>query len=228
MSGTLYIVATPIGNLGDVTYRAIDTLKAVGRVVAEDTRVTKRLLDRYGIKKPLTSLRARSLRDAFERVADMVGSGESVAYVTDAGTPGISDPGNLLVAIVRERYGEKSVIPIPGPSALVTAISVAGIQTDEFVFLGFLPHKKGRKTALDEIAEIERVVVLYESPHRIVKLFEELSERMPLRHAVVCREMTKIYESVVSGDVTSLTEKLKSGVIPARGEFVVILAPATL
>ncbi len=224
MEGTLFIVGTPIGNLGDITLRAIETLKVVEVIVAEDTRVTKRLLDRYEIKKPLISLRARSARTAFEKVANMVSEGKTVAYVTDAGTPGISDPGNLLVSLVREKCGEKSIIVIPGVSALTTALSGAGIPADRFIFLGFLPHKKGRQKMLDETLTHGKAVVIFESPHRIKKLFSELVLRAPLRRAVVARELTKIYEQIAEGTITEILARLESGDIPARGEFVVIVS----
>ncbi len=223
MAGVLYMVATPIGNLDDITLRALETLKTVDRIVAEDTRVTSKLLAHFGIKKPLVSIRARSPRSEFERVARMVEDGESLAYVTDAGTPGISDPGGLLVECVRVLCGESAVATIPGVSALAAAVSVAGIQLDEFVFVGFLPHKKGRQKQLDAVAQDERATILYESPHRIKKLFDELLVRVPDRRAVVCRELTKKFEQVASGTVAELAQRIDNDV-PARGEFVVIIA----
>lgn len=224
MSGTLYIVATPIGNLGDITLRALETLKKVDRIVAEDTRVTAKLLARYEIKKPMVSLRARSGRGAYQHVVDLVESGESLAYVTDAGTPGVSDPGPLLVSMVRLTCGEKSIIAIPGASALAAAISVAGVQTDEFVFLGFLPHKKGRQKALDQLLTEERLVVLYESPHRIRKLLTELEARAPGRTVIVSHELTKMHEHTAQGTPGELLVRLSQD-IPERGEFVVLIAP---
>ena len=222
--GTLYIVATPIGNLGDITYRAVETLQQVDVIVAEDTRVSRKLLERYNIDKPLRSLRERSPRAEFERIAKRIENGESVAYITDAGTPGISDPGNLLVSLTRERCGEKAVVPIPGPSALTAALSVAGFSVDEFVYLGFLPHKKGRQKLLDELALMKRSVVLFESPHRIVKLFEELEKRIPGKNAVIFRELTKTFEQVVAGTVQELHQRLLSKDIPVLGEFVVAIS----
>jgi 16S rRNA (cytidine1402-2'-O)-methyltransferase len=224
--GILYIVATPIGNLGDITLRALETLKKVDRIVAEDTRVTAKLLHRYEIKKPLVSLRARSARGAFEKIAGLVEAGESLAYVTDAGTPGISDPGPLLVSLVREKCGEKAVVAIPGASALAAAVSVAGIPIDEFAFVGFLPHKKGRQKALDAIVARKTPTVLYESPHRMRKLLEELTLRAPERRLVVARELTKLHEEVAAGSVEELLRRYTSGDISAKGEFVVILGAA--
>ncbi len=225
MAGILYVVATPIGNLQDITLRALSTLKGVNRIVAEDTRVTKKLLDRHDIHVPLFSLHARSSRAQFDKVADMVEAGENLALVTDAGTPGISDPGSVIVMLVRERCGEKSVVPIPGPSAVVTALSGAGVPADEFVFLGFLPHKKGRQKLLDEVVSMKRTVVMYESPHRMEKLMEELALRVPERHLVIAKELTKMFEHIADGTVLEVQGRLKTGDISGKGEFVVILAP---
>jgi 16S rRNA (cytidine1402-2'-O)-methyltransferase len=223
MNGTLYIVATPIGNLGDITLRALETLKNCDRIVAEDTRVTSKLLARYEIKKPLISLRARSARAAFEKIADMVAAGETLAYVTDAGTPGVSDPGPLLVSLVRETCGEAAVVPIPGASAVTAAVSAAGIPIDEFTFIGFLPHKKGRQKTLDALVKEKRPIVLYESPHRMKKLLDELSLRVPERTLIVARELTKLHEQIAAGTVAEITARYASGDISAKGEFVVIL-----
>lgn len=223
MEGKLYIVATPIGNLGDITLRALDTLKLVDRIVAEDTRVTAKLLARYEIRKPMLSLRARSSRAQFEHVARMVKDGATLAYVTDAGTPGISDPGSLLVSLTRDLCGDKSVVPIPGVSAVVTALSAAGVHTESFIFVGFLPHKKGRQKALDGLVDEERTVVLYESPHRIIKLLTELITRIPERTVVLCHELTKMHEHIAEGTPAELLVRVESGEIPPRGEFVVIL-----
>lgn len=223
--GTLFVIGTPIGNLQDITFRAIETLKTCDRVVAEDTRMTSRLLARYEIKKPLFSLHERSPRGHFDKVVDMVERGENVALVTDAGTPGISDPGARIVALVRERCGEKSIVPIPGPSAVATALSASGIPADEFVFLGFLPHKKGRQKLLDEVALMKRAVVLYESPYRMQKLLTELTVRMPGRHIVIARELTKLFESISEGTAEELAVRFEKGDISGKGEFVVILAP---
>lgn len=222
MSGKLYVVATPIGNLGDMTLRALETLKSVDRIVAEDTRVTAKLLQRYEIKKPMVSLRARSARTQFESVARMVEAGETLAYVTDAGTPGISDPGPLLVSLVREHCGDGAVLTIPGASALTAALSVAGVPTDEFLFVGFLPHKKGRQKELDRLVQEGRLVVLYESSHRIHKLLTELEARVPERTVILCHELTKLHEHTVAGTPTALLKRLTED-IPERGEFVVML-----
>ncbi len=224
MAGTLFIVATPIGNLGDMTLRAVETLKGADRIAAEDTRVTQKLLGRYQIRAPLISLHARSSQSNFEKVASFVERGEKVALVTDAGTPGISDPGARIVALVRERCGEKAIVPIPGPSALTAALSASGISADEFIFAGFLPHKKGRQKTLDGLVKEKRTVVLYESPHRMGKLLGELMLRIPDRHIAVCRELTKLHEEVAAGSVAEIQARYSSGDISAKGEFVVVIS----
>jgi 16S rRNA (cytidine1402-2'-O)-methyltransferase len=215
----LFIVATPIGNLEDITLRALRTLKEADVIYAEDTRVTAKLLARYEIVKPVFRLDEAKESAKAEEVIERLEKGENVVYVSDAGTPGISDPGARLVRIVRE--AGHSAIAIPGPSALTAALSIAGAIGHEFVFLGFLPHKKGRQTALKAISEENRVVVLYESPHRILKLLEEL-EILGERRIVVARELTKIHEEVVSGSAYELRMRLETSGT-ARGEFVVIV-----
>lgn len=225
MSGTLFVVGTPIGNLGDITLRAIETLKSVEFVIAEDTRVTGKLLAHLGIKKPLVSLRERSSKKESERVAARIAEGESAAYVTDAGTPGVSDPGGVLVETVRTSVGEQAIKVIPGASALASAVSVAGVPLNEFVFHGFLPHKKGRQKKLDEILADERAHVLYESPHRVKKLLDELFVRAPERNIILARELTKVYEQTAYGSVAEILSRIGKE-IPIKGEFVVIVAAA--
>lgn len=227
MTGTLSVVATPIGNLGDITFRAIETLKEADAIACEDTRVSAKLLARFDIKKPLLIYHAQSGRIASERILALLAEGKRVALVTDAGTPGISDPGSMLVAQVKERLGnDLRVEAIPGPSALTAALSIAGIPTHEFTFIGFLPHKKGRQTAFKEIAQSERTVVFYESPHRIMKALESLAELLPdSRRVVVLRELTKIHESVVEGAAREVLEHFKKHESSVRGEFVVCVAP---
>jgi len=223
--GILYIIATPIGNREDITLRALRILKEADVVFAEDTRVTKKLFSLYGIATLLRSYHQRSGKAAGDAVIRALSEGKKIALVTDAGTPGISDPGNELVARVRAELPETKIEPVPGPSALTAALSVAGVPTNSFLFLGFLPHKKGRKTALDALALSERMIVLFESPHRIQKLFLELNARVPERRAVIFRELTKMFESAISGTVAELKQKLIEGDIPSRGEFVVVLTP---
>jgi len=226
MQGTLSVVATPIGNLGDITFRAIEALKESDAMACEDTRVTAKLLARFDIKKPLLIYHAQSGRIASERILTLLADGKRIALVTDAGTPGISDPGSALVAEVKARLGaDVRVETIPGPSALTAALSIAGIPTHEFVFLGFLPHKKGRQTAFKEIAGSERTVVFYESPHRIEKALESLAQELPDdRKVVVLRELTKMHESVVEGNAQEVLTHFKANPGTMRGEFVVCVA----
>lgn len=225
--GTLSVVATPIGNLGDITLRAIDTLREADAIACEDTRVTAKLLARLGISKPLLVYHAQSGKLAADRILAQLAEGKRIVLVTDAGTPGISDPGSELVAEVKARLGgEVRIEAIPGPSALTAALSIAGIPTHQFVFMGFLPHKKGRKTAFTEIGECERTVVFYESPHRIEKALASLIEVLaPTRRIVVLRELTKIHESVVEGTATEVAAYFTSHQPQVRGEFVVCVAP---
>ncbi len=225
--GTLSVVATPIGNLGDITLRAIETLKQADAIACEDTRVTAKLLGRFDIQKPLLVYHAQSGKLATTRVLSQLGEGKHIALVTDAGTPGISDPGTALVAEVRKRLGDAvRVVTIPGPSALTAALSIAGAPTNEFTFLGFLPHKKGRQTLMKEIAAMPRTAVFYESPHRIQKALGELAAALPDgRTVTVMRELTKLYESVVAGSAQEVSEHFATHEKEVRGEFVVIVSP---
>lgn len=225
--GTLSIVATPIGNLGDITLRALDTLKNADAIACEDTRVTSKLLARYDIQKPLLIFHARSGRIASDRILALLVEGKRVALVTDAGTPGISDPGNELVRTVRDRLGDEVVIEaLPGASALVAALSIAGAPTHEFLFLGFLPHKKGRQTLFKEIAVEKRAVVLYESPHRIQKALASLAQVLgDTRRIAVARELTKLHEAFIEGSAGEVLHYFSSNQDKVRGEFVVVVWP---
>lgn len=226
-SGTLSIVATPIGNLEDITLRALRVLREADIVFCEDTRVTKKLLTAHDISVPVDSFHARSAASKTEKIISLLKEGNHVALVTDAGTPGISDPGTKLVSDVREVLGEEVRIePIPGPSALTAALSAAGVPADGFLFLGFLPHKKGRETLFAEIAEGKRVVVFYESPHRIMKTLSSLAEHMPERQVVLARELTKIHEEFITGTPTELRTRLEEDPQKQRGEFVVLVNTA--
>jgi len=222
---SLYIIATPIGNLEDITLRALRILKEVDLVLCEDTRMTKRLLDRYEIKKPTLSYHSQSKLSKVDKIFGILEAGKNIALVSDAGTPTISDPGCLLVAQVVERFGETvEIVPVPGPSAVLAAISISGFPTSEFLFLGFLPHKKGRETLFKEIAATKRTVVFYESPHRIEKaLASLLGVLAPGRQIVISREITKIYEEHVRGDAEYLVDYFKSNPDHVRGEFVVVI-----
>jgi 16S rRNA (cytidine1402-2'-O)-methyltransferase len=222
--GTLSIVATPIGNLEDITLRALRTLKECDVIYAEDTRVISKLLARYEIKRPLQRLDAVTEAKKAEEVVARLLEGERVVFVSDAGTPGVSDPGARLVAAVRAQLPTAKIEAIPGASALTAALSIAGMDTGEFTFIGFLPHKKGRQTALKKIAESDLSVVLYESPHRILKLLEEL-ETFSVARVVVARELTKMHEELISGTPAEMLAYFAKHPDRVRGEFVVIVAP---
>jgi 16S rRNA (cytidine1402-2'-O)-methyltransferase len=222
--GTLSIVATPIGNLEDITLRALRTLKECDVIYAEDTRVISKLLARYEIKKPLQRLDAATETKKADDIIARLEAGERVVYVSDAGTPGISDPGTRLVAQVREYSPEVKIEAIPGASALTAALSIAGIDTTAFTFLGFLPHKKGRQTALKALMESEIPVVLYESPHRILKLLEEL-DGLDVSRVIIARELTKVHEEIISGSVAEVQAHFVAHPDAVRGEFVVIVTP---
>jgi 16S rRNA (cytidine1402-2'-O)-methyltransferase len=220
--GTLSIVATPIGNMEDITLRAIRTLRDADVIYAEDTRVIAKLLAKYEIKKALQRLDAATEITKADEIIARLEAGERVAFVSDAGTPGISDPGSRLVAHVRASIPESVIEAIPGASAITAAISIAGMSGSTFTFLGFLPHKKGRQTMLKEIAARTHPVVLYESPHRILKLLAELAAH-GITSVSVGRELTKMHEEMLQGDPLDIAKRLeeKGGV---RGEFVVIVS----
>ncbi|MAJ97180.1 MAG: 16S rRNA (cytidine(1402)-2'-O)-methyltransferase [Parcubacteria group bacterium] len=225
-NGTLYIVATPIGNLEDITLRALRILGEADVIFCEDTRVTRRLCEKYEITTHLKSLNARTESVKIDEVLSHLENGESVAYVSDAGTPTVSDPGSQLVARVREQ--NFSVEVIPGASAVTAALSITGVPASEFTFLGFLPHKKGRQMQLKRIADPsadgKRTVVLYESTHRIVKLLEELTQHIGERKVCIARELTKIYEEMLCGTAEELKKRIIDTPEKQKGEFVVIVA----
>jgi 16S rRNA (cytidine1402-2'-O)-methyltransferase len=218
---TLYVVATPIGNLGDITIRALETLKAVNLIVCEDTRHSRRLLDHYDIRKPLMSGHSHNERSSAAAIVTRLGNDEDVAYITDAGTPGISDPGRTMVSIVRA--AGFTVVPIPGPSALSAIISVAGFSGKTVVFEGFLSPKAGRRrTRLSELLERGDMFILYESPHRILKLLGALTDLDSERLVLLGREMTKIHEELLEGTARELLEEMEKR--PAiKGEFVLLV-----
>jgi 16S rRNA (cytidine1402-2'-O)-methyltransferase len=221
MDPALYIVSTPIGNLKDITFRAVETLKEVDFILCEDTRVTSVLLNHYEIRKELVSFNAQSESSKLNYALERVERGEACALVSDAGTPAISDPGVRLVSEAIKR-GIK-VEAVPGVTALVTALSLSGLPTDSFIFEGFLPQKKGRQKKLRQLSEEERTIILYESTYRIEKLLEELNEYMAERYIVVTRELTKKFEETWRGRPNELLGELKTKVI--KGEFVVVIAP---
>lgn len=223
---TLYIVGTPIGNLEDITLRALRVLKEADVILCEDTRVTKRLLERYEITgKHLFAYNEQKSGVTAERVIELLEEGRNIALVSDAGTPGISDPGALLVSAVRTALPEVKIESVPGPSALTAALSVAGVPASEFLFLGFLPHKKGRETLFKEIAASKRAVVFYESPHRILKTLKALASYDTIyRTITIARELTKMYEEVKKGTAIELLEYFTENSDKVRGEFVVVVS----
>jgi 16S rRNA (cytidine1402-2'-O)-methyltransferase len=245
--GILYIVATPIGNLKDITLRALEVLREADLVVCEDTRVISKLLNHYGISKPLVSYFQHSKFSKLEYIIDQLEEGKKIALVTDAGTPGISDPGNKLIEqltndfchsresgnpeLIKSGFRIKSgmtggcklkIIPIPGPSAAIAALSISGFPTDKFIFLGFPPQKKGREKFFKEIAAAKHTVVFYESVHRIIKALEQLKEFLSAdRQIVVCRELTKQFETIYRGAVSRVLKAVKNDKI--KGEYVIVI-----
>jgi len=223
----LYIVATPIGNLGDITFRAVDVLREVDLILCEDTRETGKILNKYGIKNETMSYHAQSKLAKTDKIFELLEQGKDLALVSDAGTPGISDPGAMLVSEIRNhlnlRHGV-DVIPIPGPTALITALSASGLPIHEFTFLGFLPHKKGRETLFKEMAGAKRTMVFYESPHRILKTLESLVKFCPKKKVCIARELTKIYEEFKTGTPAEILEYLIKNPVKQKGEFTVIVA----
>lgn len=219
---TLYIVGTPIGNLGDITYRAVETLKNVDVVAAEDTRHTLQLLTHLEIRKPLISCRAQNEKIAAQKIIQLMNEGKNIAFASDAGTPGISDPGAILAGLVRK--AGHSVVPIPGPSAFATLASVAGAGGKTLIFEGFLSPKPGkRRSRLKELLSTEDAIVLYESPFRIVKLLTDIADIDNNRRVVVGRELTKLHEEIVEGTAAELRDDFTSRA-SIKGEFAVFIS----
>ncbi|MEK7662179.1 MAG: 16S rRNA (cytidine(1402)-2'-O)-methyltransferase [Patescibacteria group bacterium] len=236
----LYVIGTPIGNLEDITLRALCVLKEADIIVCEDTRVTQRLLKHYGItNKQLVSYNEQKSGASAEKIIKLMEEGKNLALVTDAGTPGISDPGAFLISQIREYFSKGipwvdyprdalgnavKIESVPGPSALTAALSIAGVPAQEFLFLGFLPHKKGRETLFKEIAETDRVVIFYESPHRLMKTLESLKKSSSGKTVSVAKELTKIHENVVRGSASEVLKYFGEHKDKIRGEFVVIIS----
>ncbi|MCL4392320.1 16S rRNA (cytidine(1402)-2'-O)-methyltransferase [Patescibacteria group bacterium] len=223
MNGKLYVVGTPIGNLKDITERAKETLTSVDLVLAEDTRVTSKLLNHLGIKKPMWRYDEYAKSDLYERILEFLGAGKEIALVTDAGTPLIADPGSKLIAFIRERTPEVKIVPIPGPSAIVTALSASGMNADRFTFAGYPPHKKGRQTFFKTLKQIEmRPVVIYESPHRLQKTFNDMEKICGIEHPItVAKELTKIHEEIWKGTLEEAKRHFQKE--KGKGEFVIII-----
>jgi 16S rRNA (cytidine1402-2'-O)-methyltransferase len=225
VSGTLYVVATPIGNLEDISARALRTLGEVDLIACEDTRHTRKLLDRYGISKPLVSYHEHNeSARAAELMIDLL-AGKNIALVSDAGTPLIADPGYRLVEQARERG--VMVSPVPGPSALLAALSASGLPTDSFVFLGFLPPKQGqRRKLLEEWKSLPATLVFYEAPHRILETLEDIAAIFGPRHCVLARELTKIHEEFLRGTPSQLREALAERAA-VKGEITAMIAKSS-
>jgi 16S rRNA (cytidine1402-2'-O)-methyltransferase len=226
----LYIVATPIGNLEDISLRALKILKEVDLILCEDTRVTKKLLDHYGIKTPVLSYHQHSKLQKIDYIIDLLKEGKNLALVSDAGTPGISDPGNNLIKVITGSDPAIKIVPAPGPSAVTCAASISGFPMDKFLFLGFPPKKRKRKKFFEEVINSKYPVIFYESPYRIIKTLKELSSlfvqiraqiREDSREVVVCRELTKKFETIYRGKIDEVIEKIEKDKI--KGEFVIIV-----
>lgn len=219
---TLYIVATPIGNLEDISARALRILKEVDLIICEDTRVTKKLLDHYEISRPLLSYHVQSPERRTKEIVDLLRQGKNLALVSDAGTPGINDPGGKLVWQVAQEFGEAvKIIPIPGPASVAAILSISGFPAECFTYLGFPPHKKGREKFFREVAAYEETVVFLESPHRIIKALSSLVNLMPENQIMVARELTKLYETTYRGTVREVMDKLSRDTV--KGEFIVVV-----
>lgn len=222
MDGLLSVVATPIGNLEDITLRALRVLTEADYILSEDTRVTKKLLSHYNIDTPTKRYDAHASERTHDTILDDLKQGKHIALVTDAGTPGISDPGVLLVQ--KARAAGVRIDAIPGPSSLTAALSIAGVAGNQFVFLGFVPHKKGRQTFFSELADYDMPVVFFESTHRIMKTLEALGDLSVDRSVVVARELTKLHEEVVSGTPAEVLTYFTEHSDHQRGEFVVMVS----
>ena len=221
--GKLYVVATPIGNLGDMSSRAVQTLSDVDFIAAEDTRVTGKLLNHFDIKKHLVSCQKYNERERTEQIIERIKNGENCAFCSDAGTPVISDPGGLLVS--RALDEGINVVPISGPSAVITALSVCGQHCERFCFEGFLPTPKGgRKTRLEEIKDEKRTIVFYEAPHKLQRTLKDLLEILGNRQITICRELTKLHEEIWRTTIEVAAEHYDEN--PPRGEFVLVVEGA--
>lgn len=224
--GVLYVVATPIGNFADISERMRHTLQSVSRIAAEDTRRTRFLLSHIGINTPCFSLHDHNERQKIDYIIQLIENGESIALVSDAGTPLISDPGYPLVKALRAR--DMKVVPVPGPCAMVTALSVAGLPSDRFIFEGFLPSKASQRLAqLQKISEETATMIFYESSHRIQACLNDIALALGVtRRIVIARELTKTFETILDGSASELIEKLKLDPNQSKGEFVVLISGA--
>lgn len=221
---SFYIVPTPIGNLEDITLRALRVLKEVDLVLCEDTRTTKKLLSHYDIRTPLRSYHSHSKLSQIDNILDDLEKGKNIAIVSDAGTPAISDPGSLLISKIRKEMPWVKIESLPGASAIASAFASSGIVGGEFVFIGFMPHKKGRETIFKEISESKRPIMFYESTHRIIKTLESLDKFCPKKRVIIIKEISKIYEDYFAGSASEVLKIFKENPEKTKGEFVVIVS----
>ncbi len=219
MIGILYLVATPIGNLEDISQRAINTLSSVDLILCEDTRESGKLLAHYGIKNHLMSYYSHVEDQKIPLIINLLKEGKNIALISDSGTPCISDPGSKLVRACIDN--EIKIVPIPGPNSIIPAIVLSGFEIKSFYFEGFIPQKKGRRGKLEEIAKRKEMTVFFESPYRIEKLINELNELCPQREIALCRELTKKFEEIIRGKISDIKKKLPS--LRLKGEFVVVI-----
>jgi len=215
----LYIVSTPIGNLEDITLRGLRTLKEVDYIAAEDTRHSRILLDKYEIKTSVLSYHSYSSDNKTEKIIDLLKEGKSVALISDAGTPGISDPAYGLIKRAIEE--DIRIVPIPGASSLLSAVVMSGLPMNQFLYLGFIPVKKGRQTLLKSLAEEKRTIIIFESPHRLIKTLAQIKEYLGERQITVCREITKIYEEAIRGSISEVIKHFETK--KPKGEFVLVI-----
>ncbi len=230
MSGKLFLVSTPIGNMDDITYRAIETLKNSEVIFCEDTRVSRKLFDRYEIKSVYDSYNAHAGDSKTKKIFELLRDGKDVSIISDAGTPTLSDPGSKIVSDVWEEFieeiklGEIEVVAIPGASALLAGFATSGFFGGEFTFRGFLPHKKGRETIFNEIRDDKKINIFYESPHRIMKCLKSISDILDEERTVmVCKELTKMHEHKVRGSAKEVLEYFENNPDKVRGEFMVMV-----
>ena len=217
--GKLFVVGTPIGNLADITYRAVDTLNSVDFIFAEDTRVSKKLLNHYKIDKKIYSYHDHSKDSEVEKLTNLLENGNDVALISDAGTPTVSDPGYRLIRDCVKKGVD--IVPIPGPSAVTAALSVAGLPSDSFTFVGFLPQKKGRIKKIEQLSEINNTIILFESPHRLLKTLNQLFEILGNRQVAIGRELTKLYEEIIRGNLKDVTQEFSKKSV--KGEIVIMI-----
>lgn len=221
MTGNLYIVSTPIGNLSDISFRALETFKKVDYIACEDTRITKKILYHYDIKSNLIVYNDINERKVENKILKSMLNGENVALVSDAGTPCISDPGYRLINSCYKNHIK--VLSIPGPSSVIAALSISGLPTDSFYFFGFLPRKKGRKTKFEILSQISSTIILFESPHRVIKTLKDIYEFMGNRVISICKEITKIHENVFHGHVEDIIDDFEN-MSKIKGEYVILIA----